>query len=117
MHLLTIVFGPSPTPWAFMFQKLELAEKAFNDLQMVTPTVKIADEFGQCAVINTSQIHGVMLEDLEKSKLAYIERELHQARTIARTRQIAAGDPILKAAAMAQGPAILSPMGNGRFPS
>lgn len=115
MYLLTIVFGPVPTPWALLFQKPEAADKTFMDLETAkkekAPTVSVADDFGQRATIDTVFIHGFMLEDMEKSKLAHIERGLHQARTQARAQQQAAADPVLKNAAMMQGPAMLNPMG------
>jgi len=56
-----------------------------------------------------------MLEDMEKSKLAHIERGLHQARTQAKAQQAATQDPVLKSAAMMRGPAMIDPMGNSRF--
>lgn len=120
MHLLTIIFGPTPTPWALLFHKPELADKAFIDLETAKKenigTIAVTDEFGQRATIDVKSIHGFMLEDMEKSKLAHIERGLHQARTQARANQAAAVDPVLKNAAAMQSPAMLSPMGNGRFP-
>lgn len=119
MYLLTIVFGPTPTPWALLFQKSETAELAFNGLQdarkIKQGCVEICDDFGQKIDLPLASIHGFMLEDMEKSKLAHIERGLHQARTQARAQQMASTDPVLKTAAMGQGPAILSPMGNGRY--
>jgi hypothetical protein len=121
MHLLTIVFGPVPTPWSLLFKKPELADKTFADLQIAkkekAEQVSVMDEFGQRADIDVKSIHGFMLEDMEQSKLAHIERGLHQARTQARAQQMAGSDPVLKNAAMMQSPAMLSPMGNGRFPS
>lgn len=121
MHLLTVVFGPTPTPWSLLFQKPELAEGAFTSIESAKQTkaefISLVDEFGQRATFNVPSIHGFMLEDMEKSKLAHIERGLHQARTQARAQQAAAADPILKNAAMMQGPPMLAPMGNGRFPS
>lgn len=117
MHLLTIVFGPTPTPWALLFHKPELADKTFADIerakQVKSETVAVMDEFGQRATIDTASIHGFMLEDMDQSKLAHIERGLHQARTNARAQQMASNDPVLKNAAMMRGPAMLSPMGNG----
>jgi hypothetical protein len=119
MHLLSIVFGPTPTAWAMLFQKPELADKAFFDLEVAKrerkETVSVFDEYGQRAVFETVEIHGFMLEDLEKSKVAQIERGLHQARTQARAQQQAAADPILSNAARIQGAPVLQPMGNGRF--
>ena len=120
MYLLTVVFGPSPTPWSLLFEKPELADKAFADLETVKHrasdgVVTIADEFGQRTVIDIASIHGFMLEDMEKSKLAHIERGLHQARTQAKAQQAATQDPVLKSAAMMRGPAMIDPMGNSRF--
>ena len=120
MHLLTIVFGPSPTPWSLLFKSPEAADKTFMDLESAkagigASTVSVADDFGQRATIDIKSIHGFMLEDMEQSKLAHIERGLHQARTQARAQQMATADPILKNAAMMQGPAMLQPMGGNRF--
>jgi len=118
MHQVTIIIGS--TPWAFLFQKPELADKTFIDLEMAkkenAETVAVADEFGQRATIDVKAIHGFMVEDMEQSKLAHIERALHQARTQARGQQMAISDPVLKNAATMRGPAVLDQMGNGRFP-
>ena len=119
MYLLTIVFGPSPTPWSLLFEKPEAAEEVFYGLERAKQTkvefISIADEFGQRATIDVASIHGFMLEDMEKSKLAHIERGLHQARTQAKAQQAATQDPVLKSAAMMRGPAMIDPMGNSRF--
>ena len=121
MYLLTIVFGPTPTPWALLFKDEKLANEAFAEAQSAfvnaTPVLTVSDEFGQQSVIDTSSIHGCMLEDLEKSKMAQIERGLHMARIQARAQQLAQGDPILKNIRATQGPAMIDPMGmsNGRF--
>jgi predicted CopG family antitoxin len=119
MYLLTIVFGPSPTPWSLLFEKPEAAEDVFFSLQKSKQEkrdfIDIVDEFGQRTVIDIASIHGFMLEDMEKSKLAHIERGLHQARTQAKAQQAATQDPVLKSAAMMRGPAMIDPMGNSRF--
>ena len=119
MYLLTIVFGPSPTPWSLLFEKPELADKTFSNIRDAKKSgdlcVGISDEFGQGAMIDVASIHGFMLEDMEKSKLAHIERGLHQARTQAKAQQAATQDPVLKSAAMMRGPAMIDPMGNSRF--
>lgn len=120
MHLLTIVFGPSPTPIAFLFKSPQLADKAYFDIetakQSKAGSVNIIDEFGQRGCFEVATVHGFVLEDMDQSKLAHIERGLHQMRTQAKAQQMAGSDPALRTAAMTQGPAILSPMpGNGRF--
>jgi hypothetical protein len=122
MFSLTIVFGPGPMVWTLMFKteervREELANWAINK----TPLI---DDFGQECVINADIMHGYMVENLEQSKLAHIERALHQARTQAKGAEIADSDPVLaQARRRAQGgmpimqpmPAGFSP--NGRFPS
>lgn len=116
MHLLTIVFGPSATSWALLFKSPEAADRAVIDLEKPdSSVVTIIDDFGQRATLKAESIHGFMLEDMEQSKLAQIERGLHFERTKARANQMAQSDPVLKNAAMMQGPAMLSPMGGNRF--
>ena len=117
MYCLTICFGPANTPWALMFKTQEAAEAALH--KSVAPGLKIIieDDFGQRAYFSTTAIHGLMLEDLSLSKLAHIERALHQARMQAEGQKMAQTDPALMHAA--RGPNIISPMmgGNGRFPT
>lgn len=116
MFLLTIVFGTSPVPWGFLFKEEEKAQQAFDHVVLCKQTpdsrIGIEDDFGQKASLDTDKIQGFMLEDMEKSKLANIERGLHQARTQAKAQQQAQQDPVLRAAQLgAASPAVLSPMG------
>jgi hypothetical protein len=119
MHLLTVVFGPSPVPWSFLFKEEQPAHQAFNDMTSAKGTktpVVITDDFGQQASFDAKDISGFMLEDLEKSKVAAIERALHQERIKIKANQQAKSDPVIGPAMnMNHGPAILSPMGPGRF--
>ena len=126
MFSLTIVFGPGPMVWTLMFKNADAAIAAAKNCQdnSTSETFETTDDLSQSVVISRTQIHGVMLEDLEQSKLAHIERALHQARTQAKGSEIADNDPILKQARhRAQGgmpmiqpmPAGYGP--NGRFPS
>lgn len=96
MFSLTIVFGPGPMVWTLMFKtedklRLELANWAMNK----TP---IIDDFGQECLVDADKIAGYMIEDMEQSRLAHIERALHQARTQAKGAEIADSDPVLKQA-------------------
>ena len=120
MHLLTIIFGPSPTPWALMFAKVELADSALTELKLKKKEgvgeVTLHDDFGQQATIDVASIHGFMLEDMLQSQLANIERQMHHERFIAKVKQQANSDQAIRSAHSQQGPAILNPMGNGRFP-
>ncbi len=136
MFSLTIVFGPSPMVWTLMFKTEETAREAYQFLNAETgPTkvgphdktgmsmVKLVDDFGQETALKRTEISGSMLENLEQSRLAHIERALHQARTQAKGAEIADNDPVLKQARhRAQGgmPMIQPVPGfgpNGRFPS
>ena len=119
MFSLTVSFGPAPQAWVFMFRDKEKAEHTY---QMITqpeaPTIMIADDFEQRAFFKMDQINGIMLEDMQQSQLAYIERVLHQARGNAKSQEAAQSDQMLRTAMLrqqGQSP-ILTPMGapNGR---
>ncbi len=115
MFSLTIVFGPSPTPFTLLFNSEENARKALNASTLIETHLILTDDFGQHAEVSRASIHGTMLEDMDKSKLAHIEQGLHRARTQANAQSRAQSDPVLKAAAMMSGAPMLSPMGNGAF--
>ena len=121
MFSLTISFGPGPVMWTMMWRDREKAEAAWNAVAISKATesvLKLTDDFGQDAIIEITTIHGIMLEDMELSKNAHIERALHQARMQAKGQEMAESDQILRAARARQGgPGILTPMGpmNGGF--
>ncbi len=130
MFSLTIVFGPGPMVWTLMFKTEERALQAQSGLNCVlheqaNEIFGIEDDFGQHAIwtLTTLKTASWMLENLEQSRLAHIERALHQARTQAKGAEIADNDPVLKQARhRAQGgmPMIQPVPGfgpNGRFPS
>lgn len=116
MYALTICFGPTGTNWRLLFKTKESLEKQRNEMP-VMEQLFITDDFGQQCTIKTKQIHGTMIEDLDESKVANVEMALHGARTQASAQQRAEADPTLRAARFAQGPAVINPMGNGRWPS
>lgn len=126
MFSLTIVFGPGPMVWTLMFKTREAAEVAVEIIEVAKKNgdIHAEDDFGQKCKINPNELHGYMLEDLEQSRLAHIERALHQARTQAKGTELADADPVLRQARMkAQGglgmiqPVPGGMMTNGRFPS
>jgi hypothetical protein len=114
MFSLSIAFE-GPIVWALMFRNKDAAETAWKHLLETETFLAINDDFGQTCLVVKSRIAGAMLEDHSLSKLAHIERGLHNARTHAKMQQEAHNDPMLRTAAMAAGPAVLSPM-NGPFP-
>ncbi len=115
MYLLTVVFGPTGVTWGFLFKTEETADEAYNRLFNTTSRMQLCDDFGQNAVINLP-IHAFMLEDLELSKIAQIERGLHHARTQAKANQMAQADPVIRAGNMSRGSglATIDPMGQVR---
>jgi len=109
-----------------MFKTEESARNALAAANTDSSTVTWLDDFGQEATIDRNQIHGSMLEELDKSKLARIEMELHAVRTKLKANEIADADPMIRQARARQqggGMPMLQPMGaipglqNGRFPS
>jgi len=125
MFSLTIVFGPGPMVWTLMFKTEEAVISVADYIERNHDegyNITLKDDFGQIATVNTKQLHGFMREDLEQSRLAHIERALHQARTQAKGQEIADADPTLRQARMkAQGGMpMIQPMSsfrpNGGFP-
>lgn len=126
MFSLTIVFGPGPMVWTLMFKTEEAARNNVQFLnQSLEKTVtRFIDDFGQECDVVTNEIKGWMLEDLEQSRLAHIERALHQARTQAKGSELAEADPVLRQARLKaqSGLGMIQPVpggmlqGNGRFP-
>lgn len=118
MFSLTISFGPASLAWTLMFNDEESARAAH--LAVTVPEgeyFSIRDDFGQTADLKRASVHGVMLEDMEKSKLAHIERALHQARLQAKAQEMAENDSQLRAARARSGPAIIDPMGRQVSPN
>lgn len=106
--------------WKLVFRSNEKATDVYNTLikpvPETAPILHVADDFGQMVAINAHGIRGLMLEDLEQSKLAHIEMSLHEARVRSKAGQMAQADPSIRQAAMMQGPAVLAPgMLNGRM--
>lgn len=125
MHSLTICFGPAATPWILLFKDEAkaatiynaYAEQAVSEEKPLSGVLIGSDDFGQAFVIPASEIKGMMLEDMDLSQDAAVERGLHQARTQAKAETKAMGDDVIKAAIRAkqQGPAVYQPgMPNSR---
>ena len=115
MFSLTIAFGPANITWTLMFRTEDSAVAASVNMHDKSDRVSINDDFGQSLNVERNTIHGWMSEDMNLSKLAHIERALHQARTQAEGQTMAESDNTLRAARARQGSAILTPgiPGNG----
>ena len=121
MFSLTIVFGTSATPWVLLYKTRESLDavianyRADKTTTFGTGPFVATDDFGSTIEINRASIHGVMFEDMDLSKMNAIERGLHHARSQYRAEQMAAADPVLKAASLHRGGnAMLTPF-NGAF--
>ena len=117
MFSLTLAVGTHS--WRLLFQDKEKAKGVFDALQHPSHVdgSYIGDDFGQEVYITRGGLIGFCLEDLDESKLGMVELALHQARTQNAAQAAAQTDPALRHARQGQGPAIISPMGNGFRPS
>jgi hypothetical protein len=114
MFSLTICFGPSATSWALMFRTKENANEAWNRMTLASEgKTTLTDDFGQRGLIDLKSVHGLMLEDLDLTKQAHIQRALHHAHMQAEGQSAAMADPVLRAQGN-RGPSILAP---GGFPN
>jgi hypothetical protein len=112
MFCLTVAVGN--IPWALMFKTEEAAIAAGQELNVCFEgndqhLATLVDDFGQTLRVGAVALHGWMLEDMDKSKLAHIERALHHARMQQEGQKLAAADATLRAGQ--HGPSIVSPMG------
>jgi hypothetical protein len=113
MYSLSIHFGPSQMCWAFLFKDKDRAEQAFRtaaslEIAGQSSAFQIADDFGQNGMFNYSGVHGILLEDMDVSQEAAIQRGLHQARGQAKAQSRAGSDTTLRTLSAGRGPAILS---------
>jgi hypothetical protein len=125
MFCLNIAVGSAV--WALLFNEEEKALDALAKTRQQSGAVHtfvpdvaftIEDDFGQTFSGSVAAIHGCILENLDKTKLANIERALHQQLTQMEAQKRWEQHPAHRA--MARGPGVISPgfgpMGNGAFP-
>lgn len=113
MFSISVAIGPTNLVWVLLFKSKEAADKARSELGAAAGVIATSDDYGQQLSARADAVNAILFENLDETRAAYIERALHQARTNAKTQQLAQADPALR---MAQaGPSVLSPMGNGRY--
>ena len=115
VHSLTVLVGPAS--WRFLFKSKERAEQ-FKNFKTDHPTqdLVVDDDFGQHAEIKALSIHGIMIENLDETRLVAVEMMLHEARIRATASQRAQSDTHLRQAQ--RGPAVHTPFpGNGIIPA
>lgn len=116
MFSLTIALGP--VQWRLMFRSQETAKAVFDDCCAATPLhrLDVSDDFGQRCVTLRTNITGVLLEDLQQSKLAQQELLLYGERVRHAAMMAAQSDPQLRQHPAPRGPAVLTPMGMNGVP-
>ena len=113
MFSITIAVGN--VSWRLLYKGIGDATIAAEKLQSAKDgVVEIIDDFGQLCSINVKSFHGLLLEDLEKMKMAHVETALHNARLQAMANKAAQADPGLRASAMSSSPGVLTPMNSFR---
>lgn len=121
MYSLTISLGPTNTPWQFLFKEEKKAGDIYNAYVEFVVNENVGglllgnDDYGQSFAIPFSDIHGVLLEDLDLTTESRIQRTLDQERGKAKYMERAKNDPTLRAAMGRQGPSVITPFANGSF--
>lgn len=108
MFSLSVIAGP--TVWMFAYNKLDTAEEVFKALeQAVTDSraVMVSDDYGHRAMLRPT---AVLLEDLNKSKMAHVGRMIHDAEIRSLAVKQAQTNPALRS------PTVASPMFSGGMP-
>lgn len=118
MFCITIKFKNEPSAWTLVYHSDEAMRQAWKQASTETDAgmhYVLADEFGQECSVPVTCVAGVILEDLDKSILAHVERGLHNAHIQATADKTALNDPTLKEhrRTRTQSPGIFNPMGNG----
>lgn len=85
MFNLSICFGN--TVWMLRFKTEEKANAAYEAFKAPAGTVEVVDDFDQRVCMPSGALHGVMLEDMEKSGEAHIHQMLHNAQLQATAQQ------------------------------
>lgn len=120
MHSLTICFGPAGTVWTLLFKSQESFDAA-SAKSMKHPGIEthyvMEDDFGQIITVRHEHLIASLLEDMDLSQMAQVERGLHQAKAQAKAQERAMADPVILQSLrrQQQGPAVMSPVPGGRF--
>ena len=114
MYLISVVVGRAqPLVWALAFNDEKKALTALDALKAVGD-IDVSDEHGQRLIARGGDIGPIMFENQQESKMATIERTLHEQRiraAVVSRMQADSGMRLL----VSGGPAVLSPMnGMGR---
>lgn len=112
MYSLTVSLGS--VAWRLLFKT---EEKALAAHAMVftpdafAPTLALEDDYGQRLSAARASIHGCMLEDLDKAKLANVELQLYNAHVQNMANKAIQADRGLQASRVMNSPSIHQPGG------
>ena len=113
MFAVNIALGA--TVWRLLFKEEAPALEAYRLIsEPGIENLMLEDSFGQKFCAKVDAIHGFMLEDMDKAKMANVELFLHQQRVQVLAQKAAQSDPGLRAASMMNGPRVLDPVGMPR---
>lgn len=120
MFTLTIAVGNVSWPLVFKGEHDALAASnklfAFASSDATEPAL-VVDDFGQIAIVRRKELHGWLVEDMEKVKLAHVERAIYANHMQIDAQSRANSDPKIRAARGGSGPGIVTPFGgNGVRP-
>jgi hypothetical protein len=125
MFTITVVFGNVSASLLYRDKDRAMAtwEKVSKRTQVdryplsTADEMILKDEYGREVFLPLNMLYGAIFENMQETAEALIESAMHNARTQARVQKRATTDPELRAAQMAAGPSVLTPMGgmNGRF--
>lgn len=120
MFSITVALANTQIIWTFMYKTKESADTGWNKRFNTGSFFTFADDFGQSAEISAENYGGALMEDLDQSKMAHIERAMHTERVKIQAQNAAQSDQVIKNAMRAaqRGPAIFDPtMQNGSGPT
>ena len=114
MYLISVVVGRAqPLVWGLLFKDENNALAALGRLREVGD-IDVEDEHGQRLCAKGGDIGPILFENLTESKVANIERTLHDQRIRAAVVSRMQADTGMRSL-VTGGPAMISPMGmNGR---
>ena len=114
MFSITIALGN--VSWRLLYKSEESAAHATSIIQDTKhlSEIRVDDDFGHSLTVPTKSLHGILVEDLDKTKMAHVELGLHQARIQAAANKAGQADPGLRASAMTNSPGVLTPMNSFR---
>jgi hypothetical protein len=113
MYAITIFINQAGVQ--LLYKKEDLARDAATALthdpaQAFGPAkwVHVLDDFGHEISVDSKSISAIVFEDMERTKLAHVERALHQQRAQNLAQKTAQSDPALRMSAP-NGPGIVTP--------